>query len=182
MFKKQFKKGFSLVELLVVITIIAILSVVAYTAVGGHTIKARDSKRKQDIGTIQQTLELYFAEKGIYPSAPLAYGLNTGEITKKHLSEIPTDPSGGSYIYTRSGTTEYEIAVALEIDGDPAKFKAYVVGNADVPITKSVGGISMYLNGAEDDLLGCLDNKTIISGTIGKNNDDNNCIPYDPRP
>ena len=70
MIKKISKKGFSLVELLVVIVIIAVLSVVAYSAIGGYTVKARDSKRKQDLGIMQQAMEIYYAEKGVYPSSP----------------------------------------------------------------------------------------------------------------
>ena len=70
MFTKNLKKGFSLVELLVVITIIAILSVVAYTAVGGQTIKARNSKRMEDLTAIQQALEIYaIANNNKYPDS-----------------------------------------------------------------------------------------------------------------
>jgi len=86
MFRKTFKKGFSLVELLVVITIIAILSVVAYTAVGGQTIKAKNSKRLQDIGAIQTALEFYFVKNGKYPVA-------LSDMGKDIISEIPKDPA-----------------------------------------------------------------------------------------
>ena len=159
-------KGFSLVELLVVITIIAILSVVAYTAIGGQTIKARDSKRQQDMSTIQSAMELYFVEFSRYPGslengeATLAAGW---KIPKKYLSEIPTDPGGDDYIYALSGTTAYQIASTLEDDGDPVNFVARVVGNSDTDLINP----GVQWNGAA--FVACGD---VI--------DDTNCLPYNP--
>lgn len=131
------KKGFSLVELLVVITIIAILSVVAYTAVGGNTVKARDSKRIQDLSTIQSALELYFVEFSAYPNSPLTIGANTGSpntnlIPRKYLSTIPQDPKQPvtDYYYNVVGQG-YVLGAVLENDGIVGNYKSYVVGNLD---------------------------------------------------
>ena len=63
--KNSRKSGFSLVELLVVITIIAILSVTAYVALGGQTEKARNSRRMQDLTTIQSALEIYYIDNNL---------------------------------------------------------------------------------------------------------------------
>jgi len=144
------KKGFSLVELLVVITIIAILSVAAFTAISGNTVKARDAKRQQDLAAIQAGLEFYFVEYDRYP-ALLENGLADSDggdaglafdwmIPRIYLSTIPTDPSDKTqaYSYWSDGDT-YIIGAVLENDGDPI---AYVVGNHDLP----VGGIGYDLN------------------------------------
>lgn len=125
----KIKKGFSLVELLVVITIIAILSVVAYTAVGGQTTKAKNSRRMQDIGTIQTALEAYFISEGRYPKVD-GVTYDGGELDKKYISKKPVDPwsKDGNpvhYVYGVSGKT-YQLAATLEIDDT---YKAYVVGN-----------------------------------------------------
>jgi len=169
-------KGFSLVELLVVITIIAILSVVAYTAIGGQTIKARDSKRKQDMSTIQSAMELYFVEYSRYPGS-----LENGEATagdgwkipRKYLSEIPADPQGDPYIYAVSSGT-YELATVLENDGDVANIRAYVVGNSDTPLIQAGGGQeapnAVYWDGAA--FASC------VAGTDIE--DDGTCLPYNP--
>lgn len=182
MFRKSFKKGFSLVELLVVITIIAILSVAAYSAVGGNTIKARDAKRKQDLTTIQQALELYFVEKGSYPTEPLTAGTGAGQIPKKILSDIPKDPAGKHiYLYKVSGAT-YQIATTLENDGVLANYEAYVVGNSDTTLVNTTDGFGRYLNGTA--LSPCTGGKTIASGKIITSDSNatatNSCIPYDP--
>lgn len=173
----KFKKGFSLVELLVVITIIAILSVVAYSAVGGQTIKAKDSKRKQDLNTMQSALEIYYVEYSKYPSS-LTYCTTTppsltttpethGCILKKHLSTIPKDPSGQGYVYkTSSGNATYQIAATLENDGTPEKYKAYVVGNG-TDLISSNNSYFQYSNSSWSSCGGPIENDKI-------------CIPYKP--
>ncbi len=127
--KTRNKKGFSLVELLVVITIIAILSVVAYMALGGQTAKARNSRRVQDLSTIQSSLEIYFINNNnTYPTA-----LN--DLVPTLISKIPTDPSSKGaiikyYTYNRPSTKTYRLAASLEDDTGGLASKAYVIGNA----------------------------------------------------
>lgn len=183
MFRKSFKKGFSLVELLVVITIIAILSVAAYSAVGGNTIKARDAKRKQDIGAIQQALELFYVEKGVYPAVAPSGTVKMGGtdgLSKKQLSQLPKDPSGTKeYIYRTGGSATYEIASTLEVDGDPASFTAYVVGNSDTPLIITNGTIGLYKNGT--DLTPCNNSIGITNGQVIGTAPTGPCVPYDPR-
>ncbi len=60
-------KAFTLVELLVVITILAILSVVAYQSFGWATDKAQNVTKKSNIATLWNTLELFNTEKHYYP-------------------------------------------------------------------------------------------------------------------
>lgn len=157
----MFKKGFSLVELLVVITIIAILSVVAYTAVGGQTVKARDSKRKQDLNTIQSAMELFFIDKNRYPDETAnVYTVNNTaksyqiidetDVPKKFLSQVPIDPRKAddddgdpvnqdlpySYKYD-SVNKAYQLAATFEDEN--GQMTAYVVGNSD---TDLIGGVT----------------------------------------
>lgn len=62
------KKGFTLVELLVVVAIIGLLSTLAVVALGNARAKARDAKRVSDIKQIQTALELYFSDQNAYPT------------------------------------------------------------------------------------------------------------------
>jgi len=64
--------GFTLVELLVVITILSIISVVAYQSFGGATDKAIASRKIQDISTLETALQQFKVANNYYPM-PVAY-------------------------------------------------------------------------------------------------------------
>lgn len=74
--KKLNSKGFSLVELLVVITILAIISVVAYQNFGWATDKAISGRKVNDIWTIETALQQFKADNNYYPM-PVAYDATT---------------------------------------------------------------------------------------------------------
>lgn len=63
------KSGFTIVELLIVIIVIAILAAIVIVAYNGITQKANDSKRLSDIDTIVKALEVYKMKYGDYPAA-----------------------------------------------------------------------------------------------------------------
>ena len=137
------QRGFSLVELLVVITIIAILSVVAYTALGGQTLKARNSRRAQDLSTIQSALEIYFIENGNKYPTQLDDGmpLTTIDLVPKYMPKMPKDPTkADDYVYVYdSATKTYQLSSTQEI-GDPPFMAAYVIGNgSDLIAGKKAG-------------------------------------------
>jgi general secretion pathway protein G len=182
------KKGFSLVELLVVITIIAILSVVAYTAVAGNTVKARDAKRKQDLSTIQQALEIYYVNNAKYPTVLQNGDVSSGKIPKQYLSDIPVDPGAmkRSYKYAVGAVnTTYQIGTTLENEGSFVNYESYVVGNSDTPLLTTADGLGKWNNGGA--IASCTGAKTIGSGAI-QTADANytagppakSCVPYDP--
>ncbi|OGE86144.1 MAG: hypothetical protein A3J48_02270 [Candidatus Doudnabacteria bacterium RIFCSPHIGHO2_02_FULL_46_11] len=126
-------KGFTLVEMLIVIVIIAIISGVAITAVGGKRSRARDARRRVDVRTIRTALELYYERNGHYPTYsvagigyPIAEAFNGASpvVIPAYLGSVPKDPGnplGGNYeyvwadnglnygilIYFESGTCKY---------------------------------------------------------------------------
>jgi len=101
-------KGFTLVELLVTISILAILMTIAMISYGNVQKNARDNKRKSDISTIQSALEQYHSDQGYYPTSSdfnipvtvtsLVFG------TKTYLSKVPF-PASGTYSYTASSVS-----------------------------------------------------------------------------
>lgn len=81
------QRGFTLVELLVVMAIIAILAVVGVVTYKGVTGSARDAKRKEDIDAMAKAFEVN-SNNGVYQS-----------LQGQHFTDgkIPTLPEGGNY-------------------------------------------------------------------------------------
>ncbi len=76
---KNTKKAFTLIELLMVISIIGILSSIVLTSISGATKKARDTVRKSDLSQIQKALEVYQTDHdGRYPAISGIYETSMG--------------------------------------------------------------------------------------------------------
>ncbi|MFH1822681.1 MAG: type II secretion system protein [Patescibacteria group bacterium] len=65
--RKVAKSGFTLIELMIVISIIGLITSIAVYAYNNARIKARDSKRVADITQIQKALDLYYLDYNTYP-------------------------------------------------------------------------------------------------------------------
>lgn len=103
------KSGFTIIELLVVTTIIAVLAVGAFISFSTAGKSARDGRRKSDLETVRQALVLYKAENSNY-IANAGYdagGYTTvaGTLTVSGFlsNPAPSDPKS-TYSYTYGGT------------------------------------------------------------------------------
>lgn len=65
---KRQSKGFTIVELLIVIVVIGILAGLVITTFVGVQQKARDSERKTDVNGLHAQVEAYYAQNGFYPT------------------------------------------------------------------------------------------------------------------
>jgi prepilin-type N-terminal cleavage/methylation domain-containing protein len=104
--KTENKKGFTLVELLIVMTIIGLLAIIAIMALNPQMLtgKANDSRRKSDLNKIRTAFEEYFNDKGKYPSDDDLEDWNVSENCGKGVTEIskylknwPCDPKDQVY-------------------------------------------------------------------------------------
>ena len=106
--QKVTTSGFTLVELLVVITILAIISITAYTSFSGSTDKAKNSTKIGHIASIETGLNTFFVEKNYYPM-PSQYVAGTNvwgyDGTKNAtISNTFTGSKNGDAILSVSGT------------------------------------------------------------------------------
>ncbi len=67
--QRKLKQGFTLIELMVTIGIIAILSAVLFASYNSAREQARDKLRMSDLKEMQVALELYKAQHGQYPDS-----------------------------------------------------------------------------------------------------------------
>jgi len=127
------KWAFTLVELIVVITILAILWTIAFISLQWYSSQARDSKRLSDISNIKKSVELFSLNTWKYPepddSITMSYSWEVlryqwtvwdqvATNVSRNLNEKPLDPSTGlEYIYsTTHSQTEYEVLGLYESD------------------------------------------------------------------
>lgn len=112
MHRQSERSGFTLIELVVVISILAILSGVLVPRVKDHMQAARDARRLADIKTIRNAIEQHYQDKGTYPVANTnsSYGgwdvSHDGDfistlVEAGYLSEAPADPINDATFHYR---------------------------------------------------------------------------------
>jgi prepilin-type N-terminal cleavage/methylation domain-containing protein len=86
------KSGFTIIELLVTVALIAVLSAGVYAAIGQHPkMFARDTRRKTDLQTIGSAFEMYRNDCSAYPAS------YPGGLPVAYLANPPKDPQTSSY-------------------------------------------------------------------------------------
>jgi prepilin-type N-terminal cleavage/methylation domain-containing protein len=146
------RAGFTLIEILVVITIIGILLAAGGAAFINAQRSARDSERFKEITAIQDALEQYYAANGAYTAANTAStlaGLATavGSSTYFPSGSVPTAPTGGggvAYTFTNNstavtGATAYCVCATLE-----QTVRANATGNAAGVCTYTATNPTMF--------------------------------------
>src|SRR5712691_8006922 len=81
--------GFTLIELMVVISIIGVLAAIAVVNVKHAQRKAREAALKKDLHDMREAIDNFYADKQRFPS-------DLNELVPKYLKKIPTDPITGT--------------------------------------------------------------------------------------
>lgn len=118
--------GFSLIELLVVATLIIILSTIGLVSYNRSLVNSRNAKRKADLEIMRQALVLYKLDNGRYPDLTDAtFAEVQTAIGSSYLQDVPADPKNdATYFYSYDGTgtcgapgcTTFQLSAQLETD------------------------------------------------------------------
>jgi len=154
-----FKRGFTLVEMLVVVAVLAVLSVAAYVGIQVTQMRGMNDKVSSDLLAIENALENYKEDQGVYPGFDT---LNLGVeknvlcfdedkkyfhlcekasfmqtqidnvlLTKRYLQDLPLDPrSGTHYSYAVSADGQYYQVAGL-VESQKGVWMSKMVGNID---------------------------------------------------
>ncbi|MFT3709565.1 MAG: type II secretion system major pseudopilin GspG [Archangium sp.] len=94
------RRGMTLIEIIVVITILSLLMAAVGIAVIPQLDQAKVDRAKMDIANINNALKTYYAKKGNYPET--GNGLKA-LVDAQILEKMPTDPWDHEYIYLNEG-------------------------------------------------------------------------------
>jgi general secretion pathway protein G len=122
-------RGFTLIEIMVVVVIMGILAALIVPKLIGRTDDARIIAAKQDVATLMQALKLYKLDNQRYPTTeqglqaliekpttgPAADGWKTGG----YLDKLPKDPWGNPYQYLSPGIKGEVDVFSYGADGQP---------------------------------------------------------------
>ena len=94
--------GFTLIELMIVVSIVGILATLAVPSYQGTLLRAREAALRQDLFTMREVLDQHRADQGKYPPSLQAL------VDAGYLRAIPNDP------FTNLATTWQEITTPVE--------------------------------------------------------------------
>lgn len=152
--KQRRSEGFTLVELLIVIVVIAILAAITIIAYNGVTQKARTSQAQSAANSVQQVAELYNTDKGHYPGKEddfRATGLTTKLPTSITL-EAATSTTDGSV-----KASDINSITGVDNDSDNSQNIGYGVTTSDdnapnASESNVSGGVVWYYDYSENTL------------------------------
>ncbi|MDF0605494.1 type II secretion system major pseudopilin GspG [Neisseriaceae bacterium TC5R-5] len=126
---KSLQKGFTLIEIMVVIVILAVLATLIVPKIMSRPDEARVVAAKQDINSVAQALKLYRLDNSRYPTTeqglkaliekPTATPEPKNWKPGGYLERLPNDPWGNPYQYANPGTHGEMDIWSLGADGEP---------------------------------------------------------------
>ena len=102
MMKGKEANGFTMIELMIVVSIVGILATLAVPSYQGTLLRAREAALRQDLFTMRDVLDQHRADQGKYPPSLQAL------VDAGYLRAIPNDP------FTNLATTWQEITTPVE--------------------------------------------------------------------
>jgi general secretion pathway protein G len=100
------QQGFTLIELMIVVVIIALLATFILPNILDRPGEARVQKAKLDLRAIETALNLYKLDNFRYPTTEEGLEILVTNPKRAYLDKLPTDPWGETYLYLSPGATK----------------------------------------------------------------------------
>ena len=130
------QRGFTLIELMIVVALIGILATIAMINIQIYQLKSKTSEAKSNLGALRLVEEIYLSEHDKYlpclsnpPTIPGSSRLDWG--SPVDFTRLGFSPVEGVYY-------QYAVSVTAALIGSPANFSATATGDLDANATNAV--------------------------------------------
>ncbi len=145
-------KWFTLTELIISITILSILSTIAFLYVSWNISEARDSKRIADLASIKFSLKTYKQNRWIYPNPGNSFSITNSwfivanqwildsSVMLQNLEKLPKDPKNDKfYLYSiTKNKTSFQIAWVVENNSNPTALLEWDYKTVSINVLPSI--------------------------------------------
>ena len=141
--KQRMKRGFTLVELLIVVIIIAVLAAIAIPKFANSSTRSRESALRGELKLLRNAVELFKNDCGCYPaqisdlaataapatgkdSSAATYTIASANWHGPYISAVDTDPiDGSSFTYSTTSGTVGKITAASGTASDGTNYNTW---------------------------------------------------------
>ena len=132
MFYRRFVKGFTALELLIVLAVFGLLVTLAVLSLNSARARTRDAQRLSDVSVLRNGLSQYYSEKATYPVSTDLYlaqpGAKADKLTSDgfsasqdahppiYLDRVPMGPTANEYYHYHGGPNGYSLRFKTESD------------------------------------------------------------------
>lgn len=153
------KKGFTLVELLVVMAILGVLVTMVASGFRSSQMRGRDAQRKSDLKGMANALEIFYSDYGKYPPSDASGSM----LACPYSVASPAACSWGISELTDSKTTYFKV-----IPKDPDKNQSYYYRIVDAPANQKFQLFARLENTQDKDCLGGNCEASPVNYTCGR--------------
>lgn len=155
---KNYRSGFTLVELLISIVVIAILAAVSIVAYNGIQERSRSSVMKQDIATYSKAIQMYYVDHGYYPhsstTSSTVYNTNSNSQRilnipglSEYLPSAPSFPASGIGYYAYIGAANGTAYKVVRLVTTASELPAIERNSSDADPARSGRGWGIWSDG-----------------------------------